>query len=201
MKVILTENVRALGNVGDLVSVSQGFGRNFLIPQKKAVLADERNQKQLEDQKRRLSRKIEETQKEAKDIAGKISGLELEYTKRVAANGRLFGAVSPNDIVKTLEDKGINVEKRQIHVKDAIKSTGTFEVTAKLFNDVSADFKVTVLMDPAQIEEMKKKQAAAEKKAKARKEQAENAGEEAEATEEKAEAAEGEAEATTEEEA
>ena len=191
MKVILTENVKALGSVGDLVSVSQGFGRNFLIPQRKAVMADENNKKVFEDQQRRLKGKIEETLNKAKELATQISGVELEYTKRVASNGKLFGAVSAADIAKSLDEKGHNVEKRQIFIKDAIKAIGTFDVTAKIFKDVSADFKVKVIMDPSQIEEMKKKQEAAAKRAKAKKEAAERGEtEEGEAVE--GEAAEGE---------
>ncbi len=171
MKVILTENVKTLGNVGDIVSVSQGFGRNFLIPRKKAVAADEGNKKELEDNKRRLQRKVQEGLHQAKEAAKKIDGITLEYTKRVAANGKLFGTVSSAEIAKTLESKGVVVERRQIVARDAIKSLGTFEVVAKLFTGVEPKFSVKVVMDPNQIEEMKKRQEAA-LKAKAKREAA-----------------------------
>jgi large subunit ribosomal protein L9 len=168
MKVILTENVRALGNVGEVVNVSQGFGRNFLIPGNKAVIANENNKKELEDNKRRLQGKIQAGLNVAQEAAKKVEGIELEYTKRVAANGKLFGAVSPAEIAKSLEEKGVSIERRQIISKDALKSLGTFEVVARLFTGVDAKFTVKIVMDPKQIEESKKKQEAAVK-AKARK--------------------------------
>ena len=148
-----------------------------------------------EKSKQIINEKIDETLNQAKEVASKVEGMELDYTKRVGSNGKLFGAISANDIAKTLAEKGIEVEKRQIHVKEAIKAIGTFDVTANLFKGVEANFKVKVTMDPAQIEELKKKQAAAEKKAIARKEEAERkaaAGETEEGEEAEGENADGE---------
>ena len=124
--------------------------------------------------------------------------MELEYTKRVGANGKLFGAVSATDISKSLADKGLTVEKRQIAIKDAIKAVGNFEVVAKLFNEVEANFKVKVVMDPAQVEEMKKKQEAAAKKKAKKAEQAAEAKTEENAEGEAEAAAEGETSETSE---
>lgn len=168
MKVILTENVSNLGNVGEIVNVSQGFARNYLIPKNVAVLADEKNKRVLEDEKKRLSKKVEETKKQAMEMKGKVDGLELEFFRRVAGNGKLFGAVSASDISKALEEKGITVEKRLIQLDQPAKTTGTFNVTVNFFDDVQGQLKIRVEMEPKQVEEIKRKQEAAEKKKKER---------------------------------
>lgn len=173
MKVILTENVNSLGNVGEMVNVSPGFARNYLIPRQFAVVADERNKRALEDDKKRLSKKMDETKKEALALKGKLEGLTLEFQRRVAGNGKLFGAVSSFDVSKVLEEKGIQVEKRLLTFPIAAKSVGTFEVKANLFQDVQATFKVKIEMDQNQAEEIRKKQELAEKRKKAKADKAE----------------------------
>lgn len=178
MKVILTENVASLGNVGEIVNVSPGHARNFLIPRNWAVLADETNKKELEDQKRRLAKKMEETKNAAVELKSKINGLELEFFRRVAGNGKLFGAVSNNDVSKALEEKGFEVEKRLISFPVPAKSTGTFDVVVDLFQDVKAEMKVRVEMDLKQAEDIRRKQELAAKK-KSEKAEAADAGEEA----------------------
>lgn len=192
MKVILTDKVKSLGNIGEIVNVSQGFARNYLIPNKLAKLADEGNSKQMEDYQKMLSKRVAEEKAAAEAIAKKISGLTISLTKKIGGNGKLFGTVTNTELAKELEAKGIVIERRMITIDNPIKNLGEFEVVAKLFKDVDATFKVKVEIDPAQAEEMKKKQEAAAKK-KAKKEaegEAEEVTEEAteEATEEETEA-------------
>lgn len=165
MKVILTDRVKALGNVGEMVNVSQGYARNYLIPNKLALLADESNQKQMKDYQKMLSKKVDEEKKEAKELASKIEGRTVAVTKKVGGNGRLFGTVTSAELSKELEKDGLMVERRLIQIDDPIKNLGTFEVKAVLFHDVEATFKVKVEMDPKQVEEEKRKQEAAVKKA------------------------------------
>lgn len=164
MKVILTERVKTLGNIGDIVNVSQGYARNYLIPNRFAVLADEANTKQLNHQQKVLAKKVAEEKNAASEIAKKVEGKTLEFVRRVAGSGKLFGTVSNAEISKELEKEGIEVEKRMIVVANPIKALGTFDIKAKLFDGVEAAFKVNVTLDPVQAEEIKKKQADADKK-------------------------------------
>lgn len=166
MKVILTEKVPALGNVGEIVNVSAGHGRNYLIPNKLAVLADESNKKELAAQQKRLAKKIEEQKSIAVATKKKIDGLVVELTKKVGGSGKLFGTVTNTEIAKELAAKEIEIERRLITIATPIKGLGTFDLKAKLFEDVVAEFQVKVVMDPEQAKELKEKQAAANKKKK-----------------------------------
>jgi large subunit ribosomal protein L9 len=166
MKVILTDRVKTLGNTGEVVNVSEGYARNFLIPNKLAKLADEGNSKQMADYQKMLAKKVAEEKSAAEATAKEINKLSISLTKKVGGNGKLFGTVTNTELAKELEKHNIVVERRLISVDTPIKSLGDFEVPVKLFKDVEATLKVKVEIDPAQAEEMKKKQeAAAAKKA------------------------------------
>ncbi len=186
MKVILTENVKSLGSVGEIVNVSQGFARNFLIPNSKAKLADEGNAKQMEDYQKMLAKKVAEEKAAAEATAKKLNGFTLNLVKKVGSNGRLFGTVTNTELAKELAGKDIEVERRILTIETPIKTTGEFDVTAKLFKGVEATFKVVVEMSAQQAEELKAKEAAAIAKKKQRKEEAATE-EAAETTEEKTE--------------
>ena len=164
MKVILTEKVKALGTIGEIVNVSAGFARNFLFPQKLAVLADEKNSNVLKDKQKALAKKIAAEKAGAEAVKKKIDGVTVELIKKVGANGRLFGAVTSQEIVKELEKLGVSVERRLLAFDGSIKSLGTYEVKAKLFNDVTATFNLKVAIDAAMAEELKKQQAEAQKR-------------------------------------
>lgn len=181
MKVILTEKVKTLGNVGEIVNVSQGYGRNFLIPGNLAVLADDGNTKQMEDHQKRLAKKVDAERNAAKELLSSINGLSLTFTKKVGGTGKLFGTITTNDISKELDKLGHSIERRVLLIENPIKALGTFEVKAKLFDGVEGAFNVTVEMDPKQAEEIKKKQAAAAKKKAAQKDAPEEVAAEGEA--------------------
>lgn len=181
MKVILTDSVKSLGNIGEIVNVSQGFARNYLIPNKKAKLADEGNSKQMADYQKMLAKKVAEEKAAAEELGKKVSGITINLFKKVGGTGRLFGTVTNSELSKELEKQGASVERRLITIENPIKSLGEFDITAKLFKGVDATFKVKVEMDPKQVEEIKKKQEAAAKKAAAKK-AAPEATAEAEAT-------------------
>lgn len=161
MQVILNERVKSLGNVGEVVNVSAGYARNYLIPKKFAVVADASNQRFIDNRKRILAKKISEEKNTAMEVKKKIDTLSLQVFKRVAGNGKLFGTVSSIDLVTLLHAQGVDVEKRQIRINPPIKQTGDFEVQVCLVADCIATFKLKVSIDPAQVEEMKKKQEAA----------------------------------------
>ncbi len=157
MKVILTEKVSSLGNVGDIVRVSAGHARNYLLPNNLAVFADESNQKSLDDQQKRLSKKITEQESIALKLKEQLEGVELQMYKRVGTSGKIFGTVTNADLSKQLSDKGLDIEKRLIVIEKPIRGLGKFDIKAKLFSGVDATFKIQVLMDPKQVEEEKKR--------------------------------------------
>lgn len=181
MKVILTEKVKALGTIGEIVNVSAGFARNFLFPKKLAMLADDKNSNIVKDKQKALGKKIAAEKDAALAVKKKLDGMTVELIKKVGANGRLFGAVTSNDIAKELEKQGVNVERRLITVDGSIKSLGTYDAKAKLFHDVVANFKIKVSMDAAMAEQLKKEQAEAQRRNAEKKAKAEAAKAEAEA--------------------
>ncbi len=164
MKVILVEKVKALGTIGEIVNVSAGFARNFLLPRKLALVADAKNENVLKDRQKALAKKVSAEKAEAEAVKKKLEGLTVELIKKVGSNGRLFGAVTTSEIAKELESKGIHLERRQLTVEGSIKSLGTYEVKAKLFQDVTATFKLKVAIDAAMAEQLKKEQAEAQKR-------------------------------------
>lgn len=165
MKVILLEKVKNLGNIGQIVQVAEGFARNFLLPRKFALVADGKNSNVLKDRQKALGKKIQAEQAGAVAIKGKLDGLTLDIIKKVGQNGKMFGSVTTQDVSKELETKGIVVERRLITIEGSAKNLGTFDCKARLFgNDVVANFKIKVMIDPAQAEELKKQQAEAAKR-------------------------------------
>ena len=174
MKFILTERVATLGNIGEIVNVSAGHARNFLIPKKLAVVADESNKKTQAHLQKMLANKVAEAKNAATELKGKLDKVELELIKKVGANGNLFGTVTNQELSKLLSEKGLEVARRVITLASPIKTPGMYEATAKLFHDVEATFKIKVIMDPKQAEEMKKKaELAAKRKAQKEQEKAE----------------------------
>ncbi len=187
MKVILTEKVKSLGNVGEIHNVSPGFARNFLFPKRLAMVADESNTKALEDQKKALSKKMSEEKNVATAIKAKLDGKTVTIEKKVGGSGRLFGTVTASEVASILTTDGIEVEKRQVLIETPIKQLGTFEIKAKLFQDVEATFSVKVEKDAKQIEDEKKKAAMKAKAPKVEKKKEESTEENSENTEEAAE--------------
>jgi len=145
MNVILTENVKGLGNMGDVVKVKPGYARNFLVPNKLAVEASDRNLKELEHHRRQLSRKAEKLSQEAAVVKGRIEALECVLAHRAGEEGKLFGSVTSMEIEAALAAKGIEIDRRKILLSQPIKSLGTHEVEIKLNAGVSATLKVSVV--------------------------------------------------------
>ncbi|MGB0452683.1 MAG: 50S ribosomal protein L9 [Bacteriovoracaceae bacterium] len=194
MKVILTERVQSLGNVGDIVNVSPGYGRNYLLPRNLAVFADESNKKVLENQQKKLAKKIDEQKSYAKDVSSKLNGHQVDIVRRVSTGGKLFGTVTSTELSKLLNDAGFDVEKRHLVIANPIKALGTFDIKVKFFQGVEAEFKVSVTQDPKQIEEIKKRE---EEMKKAKVLEEKEAKEASEAKAEESAEGEGEAKAAT----
>ena len=145
MKVILLCDVKGQGKKDQIVDVSDGYARNFLLPQKKAVIADAKTTGELKSKEEAKQFKIEEDRKAAKALAEKIKGVKLDFTMGHGADGRLYGAVTAKDIAEALSKKiGMDVDKRKIALKDNIKAYGNYSVDIKILSDIGATFEVLV---------------------------------------------------------
>ena len=144
MKVILMTDVPALGQRGETRDVANGYARNFLLPRKLAVPATPANLKNVEHLKRQRAREEERALETAKATAERIEGLTLAVTARASEDGRLYGSVSPQDVVEFLERHKISVEKRRVAMEEPIKAVGDYKVLVRLHGDVTAALTVTV---------------------------------------------------------
>ena len=145
MDIILTENVKGLGAIGEVVKVKAGYGRNYLVPQGLAVEASARSLNELEHHKRQLSRKAEKLSKEAADIKARIEAVECSFVHKASEDGKLFGSVTSMEIAEGLAAKGVEMDRRKILLDQSIKTLGVHEVEIKLNAGVNATIKVTVL--------------------------------------------------------
>jgi large subunit ribosomal protein L9 len=147
MKVILKEDIPKLGRMGQTVQVARGYGRNYLIPQGKAIQATSKNMKALEHERMLIQRKADLARKEAEGLAGKIRGLTLTLTRKVVEEDKLYGSVSVSDISQALEEAGVEIERKLIKLDEPIKSLGEFKVSIKVYHDVTAKLTVQVVKE------------------------------------------------------
>ena len=147
MKVILKEDIPKLGRMGQTVDVARGYGRNYLIPEGKAILATSKNLKALAHELMLIQRKAELARKEAEGLAEKISGLTISLTRKVVEEDKLYGSVSVSDISQALEEAGVEIERKSIKLVDPIKSLGEFKVPIKVYDTVTAELTVQVLKE------------------------------------------------------
>lgn len=145
MEVILTENVKGLGTIGEIVKVKPGYARNFLVPQGMAVESSARNLKELEHHKRQLAHKAQKLSQEAAAIKARIEAVECTFVHKASEEGKLFGSVTTMEIAEGLAAKGIEVDRRKILLDQPIKDLGKHEVEIKLNAGVNAVIRVTVL--------------------------------------------------------
>lgn len=145
MKVILLCDVKGQGKKDQIVDVSDGYARNFLFPQKKAVPADAKATNELKNKEESRQFKINEDRKAALALAEKINNVEIEIIMGHGADGRLYGSVTAKDIAEELKKKvGVDIDKRKIQMKDAIKAYGKHDVQLKILTDINAKFVVYV---------------------------------------------------------
>jgi len=147
MQVILLEDVPSLGKAGDQVRVSDGFGRNYLIPKKKALLATEKSLKALEHQKRQVQQRMGKAKKDVERIVQQIETLSCTFAKPVGESGKLFGSVTSMEIESYLKENGIEVDRKKILLEEPIKNLGMFNVPIKLHPEVTAHLKVWVVQE------------------------------------------------------
>ncbi|MBI5016637.1 MAG: 50S ribosomal protein L9 [Deltaproteobacteria bacterium] len=144
MKIILKESVDNLGTVGDVVSVKDGYGRNFLIPQGLGILADPRRVHEIEHQKRALEKKRLREMAKAEEVAKALEGVRLTFRRKTSDQEQLFGSVTPLDIETALQAKGFAISRKQIVLDHPIKALGEFPVVVKIQGPVKAQVKVIV---------------------------------------------------------
>ena len=147
MKVILTQDIAGLGNIGDLITVKDGFGRNYLVPQGKATQATSQNMKKLEHQKRQIREKIDKAKREAERLAARIEAVSCTVAKAVGEEDKLFGSVTGMDIEASLKLEGIEIDRKKINIPEPIKSLGIYNIPIKLHPEVTAILKLWVVKE------------------------------------------------------
>lgn len=145
MQVILREDVHNLGKSGDLVTVKPGYGRNYLIPQGKAMAATRKNVAHLEHEKKVIATRNAKLHKDAQSIADRIAAIEVTLTRQTGEGDKLFGSVNTRDIEAALADKGLVIDRKLIHLAEPIKTLGMFTLDVKLARDVVGKLKVWVV--------------------------------------------------------
>lgn len=145
MKVILKKKVDKLGISGDIVNVSEGYARNYLIPRDLGMIADEKNVKALNHQKKVIQSHINSQRKEAEILAEKISALSCTISKKVGEEEKLFGSVTTADIEEALVKEGFTISKKDIVIAEPIKALGVYTVLVKVAPGVESNLKVWVV--------------------------------------------------------
>jgi large subunit ribosomal protein L9 len=144
MKVILQKDMKNLGKIGDLVKVRDGYGRNYLLPQGFAVLADEKNQQILAHQKRIAQKLAARQLAAAQAVADQLAMNKLEFKRECGEDDRLFGSVTSIDIVEALSEKGLNVDRRKLKMDGPLKSLGRFDIAVDLGSGIDGTISVFV---------------------------------------------------------
>ncbi|MFY9707082.1 MAG: 50S ribosomal protein L9 [Desulfobacterales bacterium] len=145
MKVLLTETIDSLGIIGSEVNVAKGYARNYLIPQKKALIATPQNRKQLEQVKAKFELQIAKEKKIAEEMAEKLQGVAVTIPAKVSEEDRLYGSISVRDIIEALDKQNITVEKRMVLLTDPIKQIGTYMVPIRVYKDVEPEITVEIV--------------------------------------------------------
>lgn len=145
MKVILREDVDHVGKMGDLVTVKDGYARNYLLPRDMAAPATERNVRALEHQKRLIETKRKKERAAAEELVKRLASIPLTFPMQAGEDDKLFGSVTSKDIAEALAEKDFVVDRRKIVLEKPIKALGTFSVSIKLSSDVTGEVSVSVV--------------------------------------------------------
>lgn len=147
MEIILKEDVINLGYKGDILKVKDGYGRNFLIPQKKAVLATVSAKKMLAEDMKQRAHKLERIKNEALELAEKVKNITLTVGAKSSSTGKIFGAVGPIQIAEAFEKSGFTVDRKVIALKEPVKELGSYVATLKLHKEVSVEVAFDVVAE------------------------------------------------------
>lgn len=145
MEVILKKDFITLGYEGDICKVKDGYARNYLIPRNIAVIKNAGNLKTLAQMQKSLEKKRAKRKMEAEILKGKIVDISIMIPVKVAENGKLYGSVSPQNIVDALKEKEIDINKKDVHMDKHIKELGEYEIEIKLYHSVNANIKINVV--------------------------------------------------------
>ena len=145
MKVILKEDVKAVGSMGQIVDVADGFARNYLVPRGLAMEANVKNIKSLEHAKKVIQEKAKKIKNQAVDLSGKIENITVVIKAKAGEEGKLFGSVTTMDIAEQLKNEGVDIDKKKIFIDEPIKRLGTYTVSIKLHPEVSTPVQVEVV--------------------------------------------------------
>ena len=144
MKLLLKEDVDGLGFCGDEVEVKDGYGRNFLIPKGKALLATPNNLKAFNHQKRIVQSKVKKVTEIAQGVADEISRVPIQIKKKIGDGGKMFGSVTAQEISDLLKTKGVDLDRRKIQMQEPIKKAGEYTIPVRLHPKVTTEIKLTV---------------------------------------------------------
>lgn len=147
MEVILKEDIANLGYKGDIVKVKDGYGRNFLIPTKKAIIASESAKKMLAEDNKQRAHKLEKIKNDALSLAEKLKEVTLTVGAKTSSSGKIFGAVNNIQIADALEKAGFTVDRKVIAIKESVKELGFYKATAKLHKEVIIEIPFEVVAE------------------------------------------------------
>jgi large subunit ribosomal protein L9 len=145
MKVILKEDVKNIGSMGQIVDLADGFVRNYLVPRGLAVEANVKNIKSLEHEKKVIQEKAKKIRNQAQDLAGKISDLTLVIKAKAGEEGKLFGSVTTMDIAEQLKNAGFEIDKKKISVEEPIKRIGSYSVKVRIHPEIATEVNLQVV--------------------------------------------------------
>lgn len=147
MEVILREEIEKLGRRGDVVKVAAGYARNFLLPRRLAVAANESNKKIVEQEKQAYLRRESKEIGDANDLAKMMASVEVTIAQKAGENDQLFGSVTAQDIVAALEKAGYTIDRKKVNLAEPIKALGDYKVTVKLHREVAVELPVHVIKE------------------------------------------------------
>ncbi len=147
MRVVLKDDVKNIGKMGQIVDVADGYARNYLVPRGLAIEANTKNIRSLEHEKRIIQEKAKKIKDSTQDLSNKISAITLTIKARAGEEGKLFGSVTTMDIAELLKNEGIGIDKKKISLDEPIKRLGSYTVNIKLHPEISAQLNVQVVQE------------------------------------------------------
>jgi large subunit ribosomal protein L9 len=147
MEIILKQDVTGLGYKNDIVKVKAGYGNNYLIPNGLALIANDSNKRLVQENIRQAAHKAAKIKQDAEALAAKIGDLTIELKTKAGESGKIFGAVTALQIADALKAKGLDVDRKKVHLKEAPKQLGTYTVNLDLHKEVKHDIKVQVVAE------------------------------------------------------
>jgi large subunit ribosomal protein L9 len=145
MKVILKEDVKSIGSMGQTVDVSDGFARNYLVPRGLAVEANLKNIRSLEHEKKVIQEKARKVKNSVQDLANRLANMNVVIKTKAGEEGKLFGSVTTMDIAEQLKNQGIEIDKKKISLDEPIKRLGTYAVNLRLHSEITAQVNIQVI--------------------------------------------------------